>query len=224
MLTIKDISFSFREKIIFENLNLSFPEGQVHGIVGKNGVGKTTFFRNISGIYNPHKGTIFYNNAPVKKGKISFLPTSPYFYPYINGREYIKLINGSISSRINQYADLLDLPLNQLIDTYSTGMKKKIAFLGTISQNRPILILDEPFNGVDLEGNEILKAIIKKEKKERILLISSHILSSLTNISDNIYFIQEGFAVNIFDQKEFTKLESSIQKDIEEKINKTDVV
>ena len=224
MLNIKNISFRFREKIIFENLTLSFSEGEVHGIVGKNGVGKTTFFRNISGLYRPQAGAIFYHKNPMKKDDISFLPTSPYFYPYISGGEYIELINGSISPKTNQYAELLDLPLNQLVDTYSTGMKKKIAFLGTISQNRPVLILDEPFNGVDLEGNEILKAIITKEKRGRVLLISSHILSSLTNISDTIYFIQKGFSVNIYGRKDFTKLEAAIQKNIEEKINKADTV
>ncbi len=218
MLKIGNISFGFREKIIFENLSLSFKENHIHGIVGKNGVGKTTFFRNISGIYHPQSGDIYFNDSPLKKDDISFLPTSPYFYPYINGGEYIELINGSISSKINQYAELLDLPLNQLIDTYSTGMKKKIAFLGVISQGRPILILDEPFNGVDLESNEILKSIILKEKSGRVLLISSHILSSMTNISDTIHFIQKGFSVNVYDKHEFSKLENAIQKDIEEKL------
>ena len=218
MLKIENTSFEFREKIIFENLNLSFTENQIHGIVGKNGVGKTTFFRNLSGIYKPQSGNLYFNDSPLKKDDISFLPTSPYFYPYINGGEYIELINGAVGQKINQYVELLDLPLNQLIDTYSTGMKKKIAFLGVISQDRPIMILDEPFNGVDLESNEILKSIIFKEKKGRVLLVSSHILSSMINISDTIYFIQNGFRVNIYNKNEFPKLESAIQKGIEKKL------
>ncbi|MEZ4955316.1 MAG: ATP-binding cassette domain-containing protein [Saprospiraceae bacterium] len=224
MLKLENINFHFGEKIIFEKLNLSFTEGQVHGIVGKNGIGKTTLFRNMAGIYRPQSGNLLFNDRPLKKDDISFLPTSPYFYPYINGGEYIKLVNGSISPKISQYADLLDLPLNQLIDTYSTGMKKKVAFLGAISQDRPVLILDEPFNGVDLESNEILKSIILKEKRGRVLLISSHILSSLTNISDSIYFIQKGFIVDIYAKNEFTKLEAIIQNDIEEKINRAGVL
>lgn len=224
MLKLENISFSFREKLIFEDLKLSFVKGQVHGIVGKNGIGKTTLFRNMAGIYQSQSGNLIFNNRPLKKDDISFLPTSPYFYPYINGQEYIELVNGSISLKISQYADLLDLPLNQLIDTYSTGMKKKVAFLGAISQDRPVLILDEPFNGVDLESNEILKSIILKEKRGRVLLISSHILSSLTNISDSIYFIQKGFLVDIYAKQEFAKLEAIIQNDIEEKINRAGVL
>ena len=219
MLKIENASFGFGNKNIFSDLNISFERKPIYGIVGKNGVGKTTLFRNISGIYKIQKGNIMLNGEQVKNTMVSMLPTEPYFYPYITGGEYIELINGSIDSKTKKYAALLNVPLNELIDTFSTGMKKKIAFLGIISQDRPILILDEPFNGVDLESNEIIKSIIRHEKKDRILLVSSHILSTMTDLCDTILYISDGFNCQHFDKKDFINLEKLIAKEIQEKIN-----
>lgn len=216
MLEIKELQFSFKNKIIFKDLNLTFKPNKIIGIVGKNGVGKTTLFRSIAGIYTPENGTILLNGAPFSKQSVAFLPTDPFFYDYMNGNEYIELVNGKSQ---NDYTDLLDLPLQQLIDTYSTGMRKKLAFAAIIAQHRPIQILDEPFNGVDLESNEVIKQIIQSEKQDKITLISSHVLSTLTDICDEIYFIKEGFLCEYYDKNDFHHLHTAIANDIAQKMN-----
>ena len=168
MLELKHLEFKFRDKNIFQDLNMTFPEGAIIGIVGRNGVGKTTFFRVITGLYKALNGEINLNGRQLSKQEISFLPTDPFFYSYMNGAEYLELVvGGSKRSKAFEYAEQLMLPLDQLVDTYSTGMKKKLAFSAIISQNRPVQILDEPYNGVDLESNEIIKLILQHQKQRK---------------------------------------------------------
>lgn len=221
MLEIKELQFSFKNKIIFKDLNLTFKSDKITGIVGKNGVGKTTLFRCISGIYTPEKGGILLNGELFSKQSVAFLPTDPFFYAYMNGKEYIELVNGK---SLNYYTELLDLPLQQLIDTYSTGMRKKLAFAAIIAQRRPIQILDEPFNGVDLESNEVIKQIIQNEKQDRVTLISSHVLSTLTDICDEIFFIKEGFICEYYDKNNFDRLHAAISNDIAQKMDKINLL
>lgn len=215
MLELKGLGFSFQNKVVFEDLNLTFQSDKIIGVVGKNGVGKTTLFRCISGIYTAHTGELLLHGAPFSKQSVAFLPTDPFFYAYMTGEEYFQLVNGKTTKHYN---DLLDLPLNELIDTYSTGMRKKLAFSAIISQRRPIQILDEPFNGVDLESNEILKHIIQNEKQDKITLISSHVLSTLTAICDEIYFIKDGFECEYYTKSNFDDLHKTISHDIKDKL------
>lgn len=189
MLEIKHLSFAFGKKTIFNDISLCFDEGQVTGIVGNNGVGKTTLFRIMTGIYKIQDGDVMLSGKKLIPSEISFMPTEPYFYPYMKGREYLEIVaSNSIEHKESErYAGFLDLPLEELVDNYSTGMRKKLAFSALFSLNKPVIILDEPYNGVDLEGNEIIKHIIKSNSNGKTVILSSHILSTITDISDSIY-------------------------------------
>ena len=90
MLSFKSISFRFGKKSIFEDINLNFEYGKTYGIIGSNGVGKTTLFRSISRLYALSDGKILLNDEEVKSSQVSFLPTDPFFYPYMRGNEYFK--------------------------------------------------------------------------------------------------------------------------------------
>jgi len=197
MLDIKNLQFAFGQKVIYDHLNLTFPISSITGLIGKNGVGKTTLFRILTNIYRNQGGEITFNGEKITPNMISFLPTDPFFYPYMKGSEYLDIVACNpaelIQSRV--FASQLDLPLDDLIDNYSTGMKKKIAFAAIFAQSRPIVILDEPYNGVDLESNEAIKYIIHHFAKDRVVVLSSHILSTITDISDRIYHIQDAKTV-----------------------------
>jgi ABC-2 type transport system ATP-binding protein len=222
MFKINKIQFAFGAKVIFTDISMDFRQGEVTGIVGKNGVGKTTLFRLMAGIYKLQGGNILLNGQKIKPSDITLMPTEPYFYPFMKGSEYLKIVanNKSENEMSEHYASALEVPLDELIDNYSTGMRKKLAFAALFSISRPIIILDEPYNGVDLESNELIKHIIHNHHNNRVVILSSHILSTLTDISDCIYHLKEDSHISLFHKKEYEILDIALKKSMEEKINK----
>ncbi len=216
MLKIESIKQQFGSKVIFENVNLEFSPDKVYGVVGANGVGKTTLFRVISGQYKLQEGKMTYYENPITRNEISFLPTDPYFYPYMNGREYLSivLVDDSKIEEATRMSNFLNLNLDQIVDTYSTGMKKKLAFIAIYIQNRAISIYDEPFNGVDLESNELLSTYIEKQKVGKVTLLSSHILSMLNELCDEILHIEKGFVITRYQPEQYANLKLRIRGNV----------
>jgi ABC-2 type transport system ATP-binding protein len=202
---------------VLDTLSLSFEDAHIHGIVGLNGAGKTTLMNTLFGLKKPDSGTIRFNNNALNKKEVAFLPTENFFYTNITGHEYLSLI---INSRFDtlKWNSLFDLPLNKLIDTYSTGMKKKLAFMGILKQDKPIMILDEPFNGLDLETCRVLRSILLKLRNNgKTIIITSHIMETLTNLCDQIHYLEKGQIRYSKQQSEFAAFEKEIFDFIEHK-------
>jgi ABC-2 type transport system ATP-binding protein len=142
MITIKDLSFSYgKTSKVLDSLCLSLSENKIHGIVGLNGAGKTSLLNAIYGLVRIDYGTISREGKNVTKKDISYLVTENFFYSNITGREYLSLfVNQKFDS--DKWNGLFSLPLDQIIDGYSTGMKKKLALLGILKQDKPLMILD----------------------------------------------------------------------------------
>ena len=170
MLTINNLNLSFAQNKILDNLSLTIKYSNIYGILGKNGAGKTSLFECLFQT-NKYSGEILLGENKICRNDIGYLETENYFYPYITGKEYLSYFTESP----NEYLDLIgkfSLPLDKYIDTYSTGMKKKIALVANLLLDKPILILDEPFNGVDFEGVILLYDIIKSLKKRNKIVVS----------------------------------------------------
>jgi len=224
MIRIKNLSVSYDKNIVLKDLTVDFNQQQIHGIVGLNGAGKTTLLRAIYGLKNIDSGEILIPDIGSKK-PIAFLETVNYFYPKITGFEYLKLINSGNEKDIELYNSLFDLPLNKLIEHYSTGMRKKLAFMGVLSLKRPIILLDEPFNGIDLDSYETMKRIIVElRERDKLILITSHILESLTSICDCIHVLNNKIISKTYFRNEFNQMESDLFKNkdfnIKEVLNK----
>ena len=205
MLLINNLKVSFKEKNVLQNLNLNISKGEIFGILGKNGAGKTTLFQSIYQNIN-YSGEILIDNTKASKTKIGFVETENYFYPYMVGNEYLSFFK-DIKNLKTDFVKKFDIPLKKYIDSYSTGMKKKIALTGTILLDKPFLILDEPFNGLDFESVEILYSVIKDLKNNnKTILISSHILETLTNTCDRIGILKNGIIENIFSKSDFPEM------------------
>jgi ABC-2 type transport system ATP-binding protein len=197
---------------VLKGIDLSFNKGVIYGIVGENGAGKTTLFRCISGM-EQYKGNIEYNEG-ILKNVIGFLPTNPFMISKITGREYLKLLLNARVIKIDNLnkKNIFDLPLDKYADTYSTGMKKKLALTGVLIQNNEIYVLDEPFNGVDIQSNILIKEILIKLKElDKIVILSSHIFSILSDTCDILHHLKDGKIVNSVTKDNFETIENEIK-------------
>lgn len=221
MVTIENLSKNFGKKIVLKNINLTLDKGKIYGVVGVNGSGKSTFFNCIAGLHR-FSGKIT-ATIPELKNKIGFLPTEPYLFSKITGKEYLELLLLSRGDQVTniERKNIFELPLQQYASTYSTGMKKKLALTAILLQKNDFYILDEPFNGVDIQSNQIITEIILKLKSlGKTVILSSHIFSTLTDTCDYMLVLENGQINTIVNKLDFKTLESdmkaySIQNKIE---------
>ena len=218
MIEVEKISVSYSSKGVLRDLSVSFAPGLVHGVLGINGAGKSTFFNTLYGLKKYEYGNISLDGKPITKEDIAYLKTENYFYPYMKGAEYLQLV--SPKKDFKYWNDIFELPLNEFAQDYSTGMKKKLAFMGLILRDREVYILDEPFNGVDIKSNEILIKIIELlSKKGKYVLVSSHILSSLIQMSDQVHQLKYGKFDPPILRADFPAFESNFRKDISDELD-----
>ena len=212
MISIKNISVKFGDNQVLNNINIDFKEGDIHGIVGLNGAGKTTFFNVLAKILKPDTGLLTLSNINVSIRDTAYLETVNFFYLRITGSEYLKIFNQTNPGfNLTSLQNYFKLPLNELVENYSTGMKKKLALLAVLKQNKPVFILDEPFNGLDLETNKILEIIITTLKqKNKTIFVSSHIIEPLLSICDKIHLLDSGIFVKTFEKKDFDKIDNEL--------------
>lgn len=213
MITVRNLSKNYRTNKVLKNINIQFDKGKVYGIVGENGSGKTTLFRCIADLEN-YEGEIISNLNPIKN-HLGLLLTEPFFFQKITGKEYIQLLCNARNIKITdiQERNIFDLPLNQYASTYSTGMKKKLALTAILLQDNNYFILDEPFNGVDIQSNIVITEIIHKLKElGKTVIISSHIFSTLSDTCDEIHLLSNGSFIKSVQKADFSALETEMKQ------------
>lgn len=212
MIRISGLSKSFGSAPVLNGVNGQFEKGRVYGIVGENGSGKTTLFRCIAGL-EEFNGEVSSDHNPLKH-HLGFLPADPYFFPKITGEEYLLLMCSARSIEVENMAkqNIFELPLERYATTYSTGMKKKLALMAILLQKNEYLILDEPFNGVDIQSNVLITEIIGKLKRMgRIVILSSHIFSTLQDTCDEIHLLDNGQFRRSVTREAFAELEAEMK-------------
>ena len=225
MISVNNLTIKYGSKIVLNNLNVIFENHLTHGLVGLNGSGKTTFLNGLYGLLNIASGTILYNDSPLSKKDISYLQAENFFYDSITGRDYLDLFmyyNKGYDYRT--LANLFDIPLDELVDTYSTGMRKKLAIIASLIPDKDILILDEPFNGLDIEALFFLTEIIKNLKQQgKTVIVTSYIMDTLTPICNEIHYLHNGVIENTYQKDKFDSLKllfkENLAKKYEEKMN-----
>ena len=214
MINIQNLSVSFADKKVLDNLSIDFLPQQVYGIVGLNGAGKTTFFNTLSTNLKPDEGYIHINGQVMTYHDIAYLETTNFFYSKLTGREYLNVFKQTNADfNLDLLQSYLQLPLDELIETYSTGMKKKIALLGILKQDKSVFLFDEPVNGLDLETNKIVELMITALKeKGKTVFLSSHIIEPLFAVCDFIHVLDKGKFTQSFDKADFYKIEDALFK------------
>lgn len=202
-LKIEKVEKKFKENIVLKDVNLEFESGKIYGFIGRNGSGKTVLLKMICGFYYPTSGRILLddydyidnNDFPKDTGalieKPSFLPTLTGFE---NLKSLAKIQNKIDEEQINDALKVVNLfdEKDKMYYKYSLGMKQKLGIAQAIMENQKLIILDEPFNGIENETAEKLREYFKKIKKDKIIIIATHIKEDLVKLVDEIYEIDAG--------------------------------
>jgi len=185
-----------------ENLNLRVRAGEIYGFLGPNGAGKTTTLKMLLGLITPTSGSAhILGKAPGTPDSLSLLGSlveSPAFYPYLSGRDNLRVIadySGAPRSRIDEVLDIVGLKdrANDKFKGYSLGMKQRLGVAATLLKDPQILILDEPTNGLDPKGMAEMRELIRNlGQGNRTVLLSSHLLNEVEQICDRVGVIQQG--------------------------------
>ncbi|MDO5850105.1 MAG: ABC transporter ATP-binding protein [Methanobacteriaceae archaeon] len=210
-----NLTKKYGNNTVVSGVNMNVERGRIYGLLGRNGAGKTTIMRMLLDLTNPTDGEIklfgtgHKENMKENYHKIGSIIETPGFYPNLNAKENLKVlceIRGNYTDeRIDEVISLvnLDNARDKKFKEYSLGMKQRLGLAATIVHKPKLLILDEPINGLDPVGiKEIRDLLISLKNDGTTILISSHILSEIENIADEIGIINEGHLV-----KELTKEE-----------------
>lgn len=202
IIEIKNVHKKFKGVEIFTNINISIEKNTTVGIVGSNGSGKSVFFNLICGFLQPDKGEISIRGEKIGE-KFDFPPKTgiiinePGFLSYCSGFNnllYLAKIQNIIDKEeIKKYMSIvgLDPNLKTKVGDYSLGMKKKLAIAQAIMEGQELLILDEPFNGLDINSYKSIKELIKTLKVNKTILLTSHTYTDLEELCDTIYHIND---------------------------------
>ena len=194
-----------KEKIIVEKISFSIDKGDIVGFIGPNGAGKTTVIKLILGLVKLNEGQVFIKGFDIKKDfvkaieKVGAIVENPDLYMYLSGYDNLKITANNYKNisknRINEVVKIVGLEnrIKDKVSTYSLGMRQRLGIAEAILNNPELLILDEPTNGLDIEGIIEIRNLVKKLSNEGIaILISSHNLTEIDNLCNRIIAIKNG--------------------------------
>lgn len=207
---------------VVDGVSFSVNKGEIYGLLGRNGAGKTTIMKILLGLANPTSGKVSIlgkdmsvNSEKKVLKKVGCIIESPGFYSNLTGTENLEIfakLRGLDQDSVKKALELVNLPYKdkKLFSKYSLGMKQRLAIANAIMHNPEILVLDEPINGLDPIGIAEVRELLKKLKKSGVsILISSHILSELENVADRISIIDFGKMIEEINMKEWKNKQNS---------------
>lgn len=227
MVEIKNYSKSYSGKKVVDNISFTVNDGEIFGFIGHNGAGKTTTIKSIVGILDFEEGDILINGTSIKKDpmkckrQIAYVPDNPDIYDNLKGIEYLNFIADIFEmskelrlNRFKKYSDMFGMTkyLGDEISTYSHGMKQKLVMIASLIHDPKVIVLDEPFVGLDPKAVYDLKEVMKELCTHGTsVFFSTHILDVAERLCDKVAIIKAGEIVKIGSMEEIkgdTSLES----------------
>ena len=208
MLTITHLTKTYGEKKAVDDLSLHIAPGEIYGFIGHNGAGKTTTIKSVAGLLPIETGTITIDGLDLKadplacKQRMAYIPDDPQLYAFMTGTEYLNFV-GDIygvgtrqrQERIGAYADAFGLTgdLGQAIGAYSHGMKQKLAIISALLHQPRLMLMDEPFVGLDPKAAHVLKELMKELcQAGGAIFFSTHVLEVAEKLCHKVAIIQNG--------------------------------
>lgn len=208
MLRIEHLTKTYGDKKAVDDLSLHIWPGEIYGFIGHNGAGKTTTIKSCCGILQYDSGEVYVNGVSMKenpmvcKGKIAYLPDNPDLYEFMTGIQFLNFVADIFSvgarerqERIRRYADAFELTadLAQPIAAYSHGMKQKLAIISALIHEPKLVIMDEPFVGLDPKAAHLLKELMREIcSKGGAIFFSTHVLEVAEKLCDKVAIIKGG--------------------------------
>ena len=201
-LEIKNLTKTYGEKEVLKNINFTFEEGKIYGLIGRNGAGKTTFFNCLNEDVDVDSGNFIlsdeYGENKLKTEDIGYVISTPTVPEFLTGKEFLTFFLEINKDKIqdektvDDYFDLVKISKedqDKLLKEYSHGMKNKMQMLINFIANPKVLLLDEPLTSLDIVVQEEMKKLLKDMKKEHILIFSTHILELALDLCDEIVIL-----------------------------------
>ncbi len=232
MIELKDLTKKYGDFEAVNDLNLCVKKGEVFGFIGPNGAGKTTTIKMMGGILEPTKGTVFIaginmQDAPEKaKSKIGFIPDRPYLYEKLSGMEFLKFTAdlygvSEDAFQATAYEILKDFSLadwgDELIESYSHGMKQRLIMSAALLHDPEVIIVDEPMVGLDPAAIIMVKALFRKLAGKGVtVFMSTHTLKVAQDTCDRIGVINKGRLIAIGTTEELQRAANVSETDLEQ--------
>ena len=227
MIEIKNVTKKYGEKIALNNISFTVNDGEIFAFIGHNGAGKTTLIKSIVGIHEFDEGDILINGKSIKtdpiacKKEMAFVPDNPELYEQMKAIDFINFVcdmyevpQNIRESNIKKYSKLFEIEenLNDTIDSFSHGMKQKVAIISALAHNPKILIMDEPFVGLDPKAVFDVKEIMNEMIIEgKTIFFSTHILDVAEKLCSRVAIIKKGELLKV-DSMEKIKGDTSLEK------------
>ena len=208
MVEIKGLCKSYDNKRVVDNLDLTINDGEIYGFIGHNGAGKTTTIKCLIGILSFEKGEILIDGLSIRdkpiecKRKIAYIPDNPDLYNYMSGIDYLNFIgdvfnvaNEERVKRIDKYAGIFELTdsLANPISSYSHGMRQKLAIIAAWLHEPDLIVMDEPFVGLDPKASHDLKMMMRQFcDRGGSIFFSTHVLEVAEKLCDKVAIIKQG--------------------------------
>lgn len=207
-LELRNVSKSFSGILAVDHVTFSAQPGEVTGYLGPNGSGKSTTMKMITGLIGMSSGSILYDGAPIHAGmdafrrRLGYVPEEPYLYSHLSGLEFLTMVGQlrklparDTASRIDRLLNLLSLHEDRhvAISHYSKGMRQKILICAALLHNPDLLLLDEPFSGLDVGTSLVLRGLIQElAARGKAILFSSHELETVERVCSRVVILHRG--------------------------------
>jgi ABC-2 type transport system ATP-binding protein len=211
MLELRGVSKLYSGIPAVKNVSFIARAGEVTGYLGPNGSGKSTTLKMITGLIEPSAGQILFRGEPIERNRIAhrqrlgYVPEEPHIYPHLTGFEYLEMIgqlrslpDRTLGAKIDSFLRLFSLYADRYvpISSYSKGMRQKVLLIAALLHNPEIILLDEPFSGLDVNSALVLRNLIANlAARGRVVLFSSHELETVERVSSRIVILHKGQVV-----------------------------